>query len=133
MTRWCRDCGDQHECTAEEVADTGRTQIRLAEIGAERDVEIARLQASTVAEVVDSAAVVDAAAAEGRADGMETALEDLSGGAAAAEAEPDGQAEIVEFPAEPVDQAEVVPDMPEQVSVTVPSEPKRAGYWDNYA
>ena len=142
MTTFCPNCGDPHVCTSAEAAEVDKTRLELARIEANRDIRIAELGAQTLAveaeasvEIAEADAEVTAARARGEADGMETAIAELSGaelvvgdGAAAAELEAvdDGQAAELE----PVGAA--APSPP--IDAEPPRPPKgRAGWWDNYA
>jgi hypothetical protein len=135
VTRYCPDCGDSHECTAEADREEGKTRIRLAEIERDRDVRIAELRAGEVK--TEAAAAVDIAAAEAETD------------AARAEGEAAGMAEVLEAaagppPAEPADAEPVIVDVPPAEPPadgtpappeTVPparSEKKSPGFWDMY-
>lgn len=141
MTTYCPNCGDPHVCANEVAGADGQTQITLARIEADRDVRIAELgaQASAVAaeaavEIAADEAEVTAARARGEADGMETAIAELSGADVLVDQadEPGLEAEL-----EAVDGAELEPagaaaPMP-PVDAAPPRAPKRAGWWDNYA
>ena len=137
MTRWCPDCGDPHECTALASAEDAKTQIRLAEIAANRDVRVAELAAATreveAAADVDIAVAeleTDTARAEGEAAGMETVLDELGGGAAAP-ADPPAVVELVDDGQAPDVETDTVAPMPDLDS----PEPARSrgGFWgDNY-
>jgi hypothetical protein len=105
MTRYCPDCGDPHECAVQAERDDAKTRIRLAEIEAQRDIRVAELAAAN--RDVEAAAAVDIATAEmeaetahaeGRADGMETVLEDLGGGGGEPASEPAPAVELVDPP-----------------------------------
>jgi hypothetical protein len=105
MARFCRECGDSHECTAELEADDAKTRIRLAEIDRDRAIRIAELElagrtaeAAAVVDIAAAEAVSDTAEAEGRADGMETVLGDLSPGGGAEDQAP-AEVPAEEFPA----------------------------------
>jgi hypothetical protein len=131
--RYCPDCGTPHECDSGDM----QARIRLAEIEANRDIEIARLGASTdrieaaaAVEIAESEAVIDAAHAEGEAEGMETVLE----AGAAPEPEPGAEPVIAVIPggdSEPGTEGESPPPPPE-TEAPESAEPKRAGYWDMY-
>lgn len=136
--RYCPDCGDPHECGAELARDDAKTRLELARIEADRDIRIAELgaQAAKVdaAAAVDIAAAelaVDAAEAEGRADGMESAIDDMSGGGGPAPGDLEGVPEFPVLEAEPELEPETVPAPPD--APPPPRSPKRAGWWDNYA
>ena len=138
MTRYCPDCGDPHECTAQITGEDDKTKIRLAEIERDRDIRIAELQAA--ASGVDAAAAVDIAAAEAEADtaraegkaaGMGEVLEDLGGGGDGQDLEDGEQAPVI------IDQAPAEPPAAEPVMAPPDTpaphrEKKSPGFWDNY-
>jgi len=99
--RYCPDCGDPHECAAENERDDAKTKIRLAEIDASKEIRIAELragetetEAAAAVDIAAAEAVIDAAGAEGKAEGMETVIDAAVGAPPDAEADP----VIVEVP-----------------------------------
>lgn len=142
MTTWCPNCGDSHECTAELAREDDKTRIQLATIEANRDIRIAELgaqaakvDAAAAVDIAEAEAAIDTAEAEGRAEGMETAIDDLSGAGAV----PDGAGQdgadasaVPEFPViEDEAAAETTPPPPD--APPPPRKPGRTGWWDNYA
>lgn len=100
--RYCPDCGDPHECAAESRTDPGRTEVELAKINRQADVEIARIQAAETktyadadVKIAESEILVEAAAAEGAAEGMLQVIDAVTG-----PAEPENpETVVVESPA----------------------------------
>ena len=83
--RYCPDCGDSHECTAQAASAEADARVRIAEIEARRDVRVAELraqetrtEAEAATEIAGSEAIVEAAAAEGVAEGLETVIDAAS-------------------------------------------------------
>jgi hypothetical protein len=135
--RYCQDCGTPHECTAEGEREADKTRIRLAEIEASRDVRIAELRAGEVKteaaaaiDIAEAEMAVDAARAEGEADGMETVIDAAAGGNDPAGAEP----VVAEFPGGESGDPEPEPEETQAPPETelVPATPKKAGWWDAY-
>jgi hypothetical protein len=128
--KYCADCGTPHECL-NETREVDKTAIELKRLETHRDIEVARLTAGADKHIADVQAEHSAEHAEGLAEGMETALDAISGndGAEGGEGEPviigggDPEAEP-----EPEPAADLEPPV---VEVPEPSA-SRGGYWDSY-
>lgn len=124
-TKWCEDCGTPHEC---EVIDGEKADLAIARVWANRDIEVARLNAGAAKDIATVEAEHSAEHAEGVAEGMETVLDagqtepEAEGGDIVVDTEAEGEPE-----AEPEAEAE-----PEVVEVPEPAQPKRGGYWGAY-
>jgi hypothetical protein len=126
--RFCELCGTGHDCERETGAE--KTEVAIERLRTNRDIEVARISASTVKDVAEVESEHSAEHAEGVAEGMETALDAVTGGGG----EPDGEPPVLEVPApegdpvpEPEDNAP-----PEVIDTPEPDEPDRAGWWSNY-
>ena len=79
MTRFCPDCGTGHECTAEQ-AERMSAEVAIERLRTTRDIEVARITASASKDIAETEAESGTAHAEGIAEGMETALDAVTGG-----------------------------------------------------
>ena len=130
MMRYCADCGTPHECL-NETREVDKTAIELKRLETHRDIEVARLTAGADKHIADVQAEHSAEHAEGLAEGMETALDAISGndGAESGEGDP-----IVIDGGDPGPEPEPEPaaDLEPPV-VEVPDTPaKSSGYWGAY-
>lgn len=129
MTRFCPDCGNPHECTAEQ-AGAEKAEVAIEKLRTNRDIEVARIGASASRDIAETEAESGTAHAEGIAEGMETALDAVTGGG-----EPDGGQlpVVVEGGGDPEPEPEETPDVPPPPDVPEPEpEPYGSGWWDGY-
>lgn len=125
-TRYCADCGTAHECTS-----AAETELALARVWANRDIEVARINASAAKDIAETGAEHSSEHAEGVAEGMETALEAVAGGGEPEAAE--GEPIVVDPGSEPDPVLEEEPEnAPDVVEVSPPAESGRGGYWSMY-
>jgi hypothetical protein len=125
--KYCPDCGNSHDCTMGAGADYMTAEVKIAKINADRDVEIARLQAKAATVISENEAEHSADFAEGKAEGLEEAI---TGG------EPDpegGEPIVVTVPAaEEEPEPDDVVEEPPVITTPVPSVARKGGYWDAY-
>lgn len=127
--RYCDRCGNGHECTAEE-AERMKYEVKMEELRTNRDIEVARVNASAAKTIAETEAESGAARAEGEADGMREVIEAATGGETGTEPVPimvDGP------PAEP--ELEPGPDVEPPPAPEVSAEPDTrggGGWWDGY-
>lgn len=132
---FCPECGTDHHIGDRRVREELREQVEIERIHADRDIRVAAINAKAAVATAETENAIDAAAAEGRAEGMETAI---AGGAVDGQADEPGAdgAPIVvqaaaadeEPPAAPA--ADLAPPV-----VEVPSSPREragGGWWDGY-
>lgn len=125
--RFCQDCGTPHECAAENAAE--KAEVAIERLRTNRDIEVARINASAAKDIAETEAENSADHAEGIAEGMETALDAVTG---ADEAEPEGAPIVIADP-EPDPEPEGEPDTaPPVVDIPEPRTPSRSGWWDGY-
>lgn len=131
---FCPECGINHHAGERAAKEDERAAIEIERIHANRDIEVAKITARTAVATAETDNALTAAHAEGRADGMETALE----GAAGADG---GQAAELEEPGAPivVDAPEPEPDPAPDMAPPVIEEPRArsssasgGGWWDGY-
>lgn len=128
MQKFCAECGTPHECAATPAGDYMTAEVKIAKINADRDVEIARLQAGAAKAIAATEAEHSADFAEGKAEGLEEAIT----GGEGEEAE-GGEPIVVEVPAaEPEAEADDIVEEPPVITTPAPTAPKRGGYWDAY-
>ena len=128
---YCPECGVDHHAAdriAEQAADR---EVTLAKIHADRDIKIAQIGANVTRDTADVDQAAELARAEGKAEGMETAID----GAAVDQAPElgDGAPIVVDAPAaEPELEAE--PELaPPPAPPSSPSSPSSsAGWWAGY-
>lgn len=132
---FCPDCGiDHHAGDRAQKAELDR-EVEIARINANRDIEVAKVTARTAVAVAETDNAVTAAHAEGKAEGMETAIE---GGAVDGQgdelAEPgDGIPVIVESQS-PSEEPPPGPDLaPPVIEVPSPRRSSGGGWWDGYS
>lgn len=128
--RYCPDCGTPHECAAVTARELDRTAVELMRLQTNRDIEVARLNTGAAKSIAATEAEHSADHAEGVAEGMETALDAVSG--ADDQPAPAGDPIVIdagddEDPGEPAD------DMTPPIAIPEPREPKSSGWWDGYA
>lgn len=124
---YCPTCGVDHhaepppaETAADELAEVTAAEVRIAEINAQRDVQLAKIGAG----IAESETVADLAHAEGVAEGQADVIETL-----APEPEPEPEPVVIVDPgagAEPEPEAEGGPPEAEPVSA---SPPRAANPW----
>ena len=127
--RFCQDCGNGHDCTAEGRESAESDEVKIARINREADVAIAKLAArsareelATVEEVaeIEAEAAVEAAVAEA----------EVIGAAIEAGIEPEPEPVIIEAPEPAGDEPDDAP--PELEGSAPPAAAKRSiglGAW----
>lgn len=130
---FCPECGiDHHAGDREQKAALDR-EVEIARINANRDIEVAKVTARTAVAVAETDNAITAAHAEGKAEGMETAIE---GGAVDGQGDElgeldDGAPIIVE--SEPPPEEPPGPDMaPPVLEVPTPRRSSGGGWWAGY-
>jgi hypothetical protein len=128
--KFCQDCGTPHECSAEIAAD--RTELAIAKVQADRDIRLAEIGARAEVKVAEVEAEHSADHAEGIAEGMETALEAVTGGGD--DETVDAAPIVVEASADPESEPAPESDIAPPLVVPEPKTPKRSGsgWWDGY-
>lgn len=126
--KFCPDCGTGHECSAEIAAD--RTDLAIARVQAERDIELARINAGAAKAIAETEAENSSEHAEGVAEGMETALDAVSG---SGDDEPPADPVVVQAEADEEPEPEPGPDNePPVVEIPDPAPKSSGGYWAGY-
>jgi hypothetical protein len=83
MANYCPECGSplqgapgviEAEAAVTEVAEVTASEVRIAEINAQKEITLARIQAGTFKDETVVELAVEAAHAEGEADGLREAL-----------------------------------------------------------
>lgn len=78
-TKFCPNCGTPHECAAEAASEAEKTALAIARVEANRDIEIARLQAGAAKHIADAQAESEADHLEGVIEGVELASGESDG------------------------------------------------------
>lgn len=129
MTTFCPSCGTPHECaSAADAAAAGA--IRVAEIEAARDIELARIAARTdrvEAEAAVTIAVAETISGEAEAEGIAEGMEAVLDAGAAPEAAPAAIVQVPEAEAEAAEETEAA-DVPE-IEVEAPERPSSRGFF----
>lgn len=125
--KYCPECGNPHECAAEVVIDAEAEETKRVRIQADRDIEIARLQAGAAKAIAATEAESEAAHLEGVIEGVELATDP---------GEPDpaegGDPIVVQVDAGDQDTDEVDVEEPPEVEPIPEPAGKPKGWWDNY-
>ena len=125
--KFCPDCGNPHECAAETVSNVEAEETKRVRIQAERDMEIARINAGAAKAIAATEADSEADHLEGVIEGAELMAGD---GGDPPPAEPGGEPIVVQVDATDDDAPDI--EEPPVVEPAEPATPARAGYWDNY-
>lgn len=127
--RYCPDCGSPHECEGQE---TGRekAEVAIARLHTQRDIEVARINASAGVSIAETEAEHATEHAEGVVEGIETVMDAMTG-----EDEPEaGEPIVVET--EPVTEAELEPGLdappPPEIPETGAPAGNKSSWWSGY-
>jgi hypothetical protein len=71
--RFCEGCGQGHECEADTADGAEKAAVAIARIEANRDIEVARLNAGAAKVIAEAEAQGEAEHAEGVVEGLELA------------------------------------------------------------
>lgn len=130
--RYCPDCGTAHECEAA-VAGVEKAEVAIEKLRTNRDIEVARINATAGVQISETEAEAGVAHAEGRAEGMEDAIEAVTGGGPA---EGDGEPIVVETAANPVGEPDAIDEpeieAPPEVAEVPASEGSGSSWWSGY-
>lgn len=129
--KYCPNCGTGHECSV--TGELDRTAVELMRLQTNRDIEVARLSAGAAKHIADVEAENSAEHAEGVAEGMETALEAVSGGGAEDAGEPEGDPIVIDDGTDAEDVTEAEDDITPPVVVPDAGPAKPAGWWSGYS
>lgn len=130
--RFCPDCGNPHECTAEgAVSRAAHVELEIARVNADRDIRLARIGARQDREALDSAETI--AETEAGAEIVSSvAAAEIIAGEETGEAAETGEPIVVEVP-EPEPAPEPEPDMVPPVAESHGGRSrKQSGWWDGY-
>lgn len=130
---YCQHCGGEVDtlpgmATAEEREPM---EVTLARIQADRDVQVARIEASAHRAELATAETIAETEADAQVDAAEAVAEIITAQAEDSEPEPDGDPIVVETPAA---EPEPAPEPDMMLPAAEPHEPreKPAGWWDGY-
>lgn len=128
--RYCQDCGTPHECINEQ-RELDKTRVEMMRLETNRDIEVARINAGAARSIAATEAEHSADHAEGVAEGMETALDAVSGGGDPA---PVGDPIVIDSGDDADPEPDLADDVTPPVVIPEPREPKsNSGWWDGYA
>lgn len=122
---FCTGCGERHGGSHGKDAE-----VRIAEIQAKRDIEVAKIERGVIRQETEVAAETEIATTEIEAEAAVAVAAEIGSGASEAEQEPETTAIVVEGPPadEPEPQASIEPA---ESTAPEPGEPerKRLSYW----
>lgn len=128
---YCPECGIDHHAADRAEEQAADRAVELARIEANRDITIAKINASVTRDTADVDQAAALAHAEGEAEGMQTALE----GGAGVDQAPDvnGAPIVVESP-EPEPAPEPEPELAPPPAPPSSPEPgsRGSGWWSGY-
>ena len=128
--RYCPDCGNPHECTAETERGPN-PEVEIARINADRDKYVARVTARMQRDELDTAEDIAETQAEASIVGDIAAAEIIAAEDPAEAAPETGEPIVVDVPDAPAPE-EPAAEEPPVVETRAPRESGKGGYWGMY-